>query len=385
MTPGRRAVLATALGAAAAAAGAYRFLARGGGALRIGVPLPLSGEMGDEGRNLLQATQMAADEISANGPGVPGERLHVVIVPMDDHGDDAAAPQAALALVARGVTAVVGHLTSGTAIAAAPVYARAGIPELSAVTHPRFTQLGLSTTFRLVANDDMQARALGRYAATEFRGEGFVVVDDGSLYGKGLADDAAVELQSAGQKVLLRRSYDPRAAAFDEVLDAVARDHAGVVITTMELPQARLLMQQLIAAGRAGVVVMGGDSLRAGPVPPEAARLRRFLATTPVTDVLEFGAAGQAFVDRYHARFHQAPAETAHYLYDAVYLLAQAASSQHSTDGAVLARALRRIDPAVPVTGYLRFRDDGELRYGAISLYDGVDGHWRLVARASDW
>jgi len=39
----------------------------------------------------------------------------------------------------------------------------------------------------------------------------------------------------------------------------------------------------------------------------------------------------------------------------------------------------------VPVTGYLRFRDDGELRFGGISLYAVENGQWVLVTRATDW
>ena len=385
MKASNRITLVTALLALVAGAALVYYVNRGPAELRIGLVMPLSGEMGEEGRSILQAAQMAAEEIRANGAGAPGARINVTIVPADDKGDDAVALQAAEALLKQDVSAVVGHLTSGAAIAAAPAYARAGVPELSATTHPRFTQLGLPTTFRLVANDDVQARALGRYAAGEFKGQAFAVVDDGSVYGKGLADNAAAELQRAGQKLVLRKSYDARSASFPEVADAVEHDHAAVVLTTMELPQATLLMRQLIAAGHKEVAVLGGDSLKTGPVPPEATQMARFLVTTPVTDVREFGAGGRAFLNRYEQKYQHAPADTAHYVYDAVYLLAQAAAAEHSTRPGVLMKALRKLDPAVPVTGYLRFREDGELRYGAISLYTGSKGDWRLVARSTDW
>jgi len=58
--------------------------------------------------------------------------------------------------------------------------------------------------------------------------------------------------------------------------------------------------------------------------------MRRFLATTPMIDAREFGARGRDFIAHYQTRFNSAPSEAAHYVYDTVYLLAQAAAAQQS-------------------------------------------------------
>lgn len=353
--------------------------------LRIGLAMPLSGPLSDEGRSMVQAAELAAEEIRHHGAGIPGAKVDVSIVSADDKADDTQAVPAANKLVAQQVHAVIGHITSGASIAAAPTYAQAGTPQLSMATHPRFTQLGLPTTFRIVASDAMQAQALGRHIATEFKGQGFVVVDDGSVYGRGLADGVAVELAAKQQKVVFRRSYDPNTTSFPDLLAAVEKEKAGVVVTTMELTQVRPMLQQLIAAGRSDVAVVGGDTLKAGPLPVEAAGVKRFLSTTPITDVREFAERGKNFTERYRAKYKANPFDTAHYIYDAVYLLAQAAAAQSSTHPDTLRKALVTLDPAVPVTGYLRFREDGELRYGSVSLYAASKGQWRLVARSSDW
>lgn len=353
--------------------------------LRIGVAMPLSGPMGEEGRSILQAAQLAAEEISRDGALIPGSRRVVTIVPADDAGDDAVAPRAAAELVQQRVPAVLGHLTSGASIAAAPTYAAGGVLQLTAATHPQYTRLGLRTTFRLVANDDMQAVALGRYAASEFRGQRFAVLDDRSVYGKSLADAVQRELERTAQPVTFRRSYDAAATDFADLVAAMRRERAGVIVTTMELPQVQALLRQLVAADLADVVVLGGDSLKVGPLPPEAAQVRKFLATTPLVDVHDFGARGERFVERYRSRFKSEPADTAYCMYDAVYLLAQAAVQARSTDPAALALALRSLDPTLPVREHLRFADNGEPSFGAISLYAAERGRWRLVLSAAQW
>ena len=66
-----------------------------------------------------QAAELAAEEINATG-GINGRRLELVI--RDDYADPDSAVFVAGDLYDSGVSAVVGHLFSGTTLAAAPVY-----------------------------------------------------------------------------------------------------------------------------------------------------------------------------------------------------------------------------------------------------------------------
>jgi branched-chain amino acid transport system substrate-binding protein len=60
---------------------------------------------------------------------------------------------------------------------------------------------------RLVANDNLQARAVGSYGATQMVKTKFAVVDDGTVYGKGLANDSA-KLLEGRKTVVIRQSFD---------------------------------------------------------------------------------------------------------------------------------------------------------------------------------
>ena len=103
----------------AAAALAVLLLAcrgRDEGPVRIGV----AGSFSDPiGLPMKLAAELAAEEINASG-GVGGQPLELVL--RDDYADPDSAVFIAGDLYDSGVSAVVGHLFSGTTLAAAPVY-----------------------------------------------------------------------------------------------------------------------------------------------------------------------------------------------------------------------------------------------------------------------
>ena len=158
---------------------------------RIGVAQPLSGPLAALGQDLLNGVQLAVDELNKAGFSIGGKRVALEVVAQDDRADPASGRAAAQQLVDAGVAAVVGHLNSGVSLETAPIYAARNVPQLIISTNPKITQLGLPTTFRIVANDALQARAIGSFAASQQGAGAFAVADDGTPYGKGLAEGAA--------------------------------------------------------------------------------------------------------------------------------------------------------------------------------------------------
>jgi hypothetical protein len=61
------------------------------------------------------------------------------------------------------IHAMIGHFNSGVTIPASKIYADAGIPQLSVSTNVMYRG-EVQTTFRMMADDDKQGAALGRYA-----------------------------------------------------------------------------------------------------------------------------------------------------------------------------------------------------------------------------
>ena len=117
MTHARWLLRGGALALAAASLGAYA-----AEPLKIGVQAPITGQYANEGQGIADAVKLLVKQQNAKG-GLLGHMLEVKVC--DDQGQAAPAAICARQLVNDGVLAVIGSYTSGAALAAEPLYARA--------------------------------------------------------------------------------------------------------------------------------------------------------------------------------------------------------------------------------------------------------------------
>jgi len=352
--------------------------------IKIGVAQPLTGPIHELGKDLLNGVQLAVTELNAGNYTVGGKRVTLEIVSVDDKSDAATGKAVAQQLVEAGVVAVIGHLNSGVSIAAAPIYAAQGIAQIAISTNPKFTELGLDTTFRMVANDHMQAKAMGSFAASQFGEVPYAAVDDGTPYGKGLIEGAVRELKAKKREIALQQSFDDKTVAFDELAARVKAANVGVILSTLNDFQAVALIEALRKLNHTDVRMLGGDTLKTTGMAKARGLIRGVHATSPVLEAKEF-MAGRAFLSRYTDAFKIAPAYGGHYTYDSMHVLADAIQQAKSAQPRDVTAVLRRISGSAPVTGSMRWDDKGEQRYAAVGVYDlGRDG-WNLRIRSDIW
>jgi len=352
--------------------------------IKIGVAQPLTGPIHELGKDLLNGVQLAVTELNAGNYTVGGKRVTLEIVSVDDKSDAATGKAVAQQLVEAGVVAVIGHLNSGVSIAAAPIYAAQGIAQIAISTNPKFTELGLDTTFRMVANDHMQAKAMGSFAASQFGEVPYAAVDDGTPYGKGLIEGAVRELKAKKRDIALQQSFDDKTVAFDELAARVKAANVGVILSTLNDFQAVALIEALRKLNHTDVRMLGGDTLKTTGMAKARGLIRGVHATSPVLEAKEF-MAGRAFLSRYTDAFKIAPAYGGHYTYDSMHVLADAIQQAKSAQPRDVTAMLRRISGSAPVTGSMRWDEQGEQRYAAVGVYDlGRDG-WNLRIRSDIW
>ncbi len=352
--------------------------------VRIGVAQPLSGNLAALGQDLHNGVKLAVAELNKEGFKIKGKPVTLEIVAMDDRSDPATGKEVAQKMLDAGVVAVIGNLNSGVSIAAAPIYASKDIAQLAISTNPKFTQLGLATTYRLVANDTLQAKAIGSFAASQLKAARYAVVDDGTPYGKGLADGAAEQLKIAEKEITLRQSFDDKTTAFDALAAKLKQDGVEVVITTLNDFQVIALLEALKKIDYTQLSILGGDTIKTTDMIKGAGIVKGLYATSPILDAKEF-LNGKLFLKKYQEAFKLEPAYGGHYTYDAMYILAAAMQRANSASPKKITGILHTFDGYAPVTGSMKWDGVGEQRYGVVGVYAAKKDGWDLQLRSDRW
>jgi branched-chain amino acid transport system substrate-binding protein len=352
--------------------------------IKIGVAQPLSGNLAALGQDLLNGVNLAAEEINKEGYKVKGKTVTFEIVAVDDKANAETGKAVAQQLVDAGVVAVIGHLNSGVSIAAAPIYAGRNIAQLAISTNPKFTQLGLDTTFRLVANDTLQAKAIGSYSASQIVGTRYALQDDSTTYGKELAEGAEVQLKLAKKEIVLKQSFDDKTVDFDAFAAKLKAENVQVLVTTVSDFQVVALIEALKKLDYTGITILGADTAKTPDMLKGGGGMKGLFVTSPILEAREF-TAGAAFLDKYRAKFKKDPAYAGHYTYDAMHVLAAAIRRAESSKAADITAMLKKLDGYAPVTGSMKWDDKGEQRYGVIGVYSGKGGLWESQMRSDSW
>ena len=343
--------------------------------LKIGVAQPLSGPLAALGQDLLNGVNLAVGELNKGNYSIDGKRVTLEVMAVDDKADAATGKAVAQQLVDAGVVAVIGHLNSGVSIEAAPIYGAKDIPQMAISTNPRFTQLGLATTFRMVANDGLQARAIGSFAASQFGASRYAALDDGTPYGKGLTEGAAEQLKAEKKQVVVRESFDDKTLAFDDLAAKLKEAGVEVMVSTLNDYQVIALIEALRKVNYTRLRLLGGDTVKTTDMVKAAGIIEGIYATSPVLEAKEF-VAGRQFLEKYLEAFKKPPAYGGHYSYDSMYVLSAALQKAKSAKPKDITAAMHSLNGYAPVTGTMTWDDKGEQRYAAVGVYELRRGSW---------
>ena len=272
--------------------------------VRIGFASPLTGGQANYGKDNQNGTQMAIDELNAQGVTIGGKSVKFELLAEDDQADPKLGPLVAQKFVDAKVNGVVAHFNSGVTIPASTVYAGAGIPQLSVSTNVKYTQQGYKTAFRLMADDGKQGKALGEYAVKTLKLKRLAVIDDATAYGQGLADEFAKAVKASGGEVVKREHTNDKAVDFAAVLTAIKATKPEAIFFGGYDQQAAPIIKQMRQLGM-NIRLMGGETMNsakfielAGPAAEGS------IASTPGA-ALESRPGGKAFAEKYKVRFGQ--------------------------------------------------------------------------------
>jgi len=262
--------------------------------VRIGLAGPFSEA---RGTSMRLAAELAVSEINAAG-GLRGRPVELVI--LDDSATSARAVTVARELVADpSVVAVVGHLTSGATLAAAPIY---GGPDPVTVISPSASSPLLSEAgpwvFRVCPTDAAHGTRLAEWAREHVGARRAAMMYTNDDYGRGVRDEFTSAFTALDGQVVTNDPYLDDLPSFAPYLERLRqRGGAGVLVIAGDRDGAARILATREQLGL-DLTVLGGDGI-AGIEQLGSLAEGVFISTAYLAD--QPGEANATFVQAYRA------------------------------------------------------------------------------------
>lgn len=220
-------------------------------AIRIGVAAPLSGASGILGAQVTAGADTAADSATE-------------ITRADTECSVEGGGKAADALVAARVEIALGFLCTEALASALPRLTAAGIPVLTVgVRANRFTDTRAKTgalIWRLAPRSDAEADAAAALLAARWKDAPFALVDDGTIYGRGLSDAVRTRLEAAGLRPSSVDNYRPAEEKQFGLVRRILATGVTHIFLAGDRPDVAIIARDA-ASLDLGLEIVGGESL----------------------------------------------------------------------------------------------------------------------------
>ena len=343
--------------------------------VRIGLAAPLTGPQAHLGQDIANGARLATEEINATQPKLGGQPVRFELVVEDDQADPRTATVVAQKFVDSGVKGVIGHLNSGASIPASRVYNDGRVPQISPCsTAVAYTHQGFDTTFRLMANDAQQGAALGEYAAKI--GKRVAVVDDRTAYGQGLADEVVKALKARGVEPIAHEFTTDKSTDFTAILTSIKGKKPDVIVYCGMDAQGAPMARQMRTLG-IKALFLGGDGIQTAEFIKLAGTATENAVGSSPGLPLEKMPGGADFEKRFAAKYGKIQLY-APFAYDSVRVMVDAMRRAGSADPEKYRAELAKTDTK-GVVGHIAFDAMGDLKDGAVTLYQVKEGKWSAV------
>ena len=324
--------------------------------IKIGVAGPFTGGSSSMGVSMRDGVRLATDEINKAG-GVLGRQL--LLVERDDEAKNERGVQIAQELINKEkVTATVGYINTGVALASQRFFQEAKIPVMNnvatgSIITKQFDKEPDNYIFRNSAHDSIQAPMIVEEAITRRGFKKVAILADSTNYGQLGREDLEKALTAKSVKAVAVEKFNIKDVDMTAQLLKAKEAGAEAVLTYAIGPELAQIANGMTKLGWK-VPMIGSWTLsmanfidNAGPG-GEGARMPQTFIQEPTTPKR------QSFIISYLKTFNPKNARmdspvSAAQGYDSVYLLVAAIKQANSTDGPKIKAALE--DLKAPVEG----------------------------------
>lgn len=344
--------------------------------VKLGSVAPLTGTISHQGKDNENGARLAVEDANAKGISIGGKKVKFELMGEDDQADPRTGTTVAQRLMDAGVKGVVGHLNSGTTIPASRIYNQAGVPMISpSATNPTLTRQGYAGVLRVIANDVQQGSVVGKFIAGPLAAKSVAIIDDRTAYGQGLADEVEKAAKAAGVKVVAREFTNDKATDFNAILTKIRGAKPDVIFHGGMDATGGPMLRQIKQLGISAKFVTGdgGCSPEMIKLAGEGINANTYCSMAGIP--LDKMPGGADFRDRFKKRFNADVQIYSPYAYDAAMALINAMQKAGSPEPSKYLSELKKID-FNGVTGRIAFDELGDIKDGAITMYQFKDGTW---------
>ena len=291
------------------------------GTFKLGVIGPLTGGAAIYGTAVVNAAQIAVDEINALGGAVQFELLSE-----DDVHDPETSVNAYNTLMDNGMQILVGTVTSGPALSVVPLAYEDRVFTVTPSASGDDVIEGNDNVFQVCFTDSNQGSRSAQYINEHFAEAKIAIIyKNDDPYSQGIRDNFVAEAETRGMSVVYEGTFNESSQTdFNVQLTAAQSAGADMIFLPIYYTPASVILTQADAMGYEATFfgVDGMDGILTVPGFDTSLAEGVYLLTPFAADAED--EATQNFVAEYQSRFGEIPNQFAADAYDAVYIVYEA-------------------------------------------------------------
>ena len=341
--------------------------------IKIGGLAPLTGSLAIYGVTTTNGANLAIDEINKNG-GILGKKVEYIT--LDTKGDSTEAVMAYNKLIDRGVSAIIGEITSKPSLAVAEIAAQDNMPMITPTgTQVDITEAGPSI-FRVCFTNPYQGKVLAVLAKERLNADtAAIMINNSSDYSDGIAKAFIEQADILGIKITAKEGYADGDKDFRAQLTKIAAEQPDVLLVPEYYEQASLIATQAREVGVKAVFIGsdGWDGITKTLDSSSYNAIENSYFTNHFS-MQDTAPKIQNFLKSYKDTYNEDPSAFSALGYDAVYMVKKAVENAGSTDKEAVVDALKNIEYD-GITGYLTF-DEHNNPVKAVTILKITNGEY---------
>lgn len=344
------------------------------GEILVGVILPVTGNNATDGKDMLNAMEMAVEDVNNDG-GVLGKKVKLEVA--DDACDPQTATTAANKLVSMEVAAVVGGYCSGSTLPASGVFHNANIPMIvAAANSSELPAQGYDSLFLINGLVPDQAKTGADYFVDK-NAKNIAIIHDNSAYAKDLADFAKKYVEESNGTVIAFEAINPEEKDFGSLMTKLKSLNPDGTYFTGYYAAGGLMLKQFKEKDVPGLFMVGDGSYSPDIIDIAGADNANDLLVT-ATPTANFIPGADEFVNEYKSKFNLSPGPFSALSYNGMNLLVNALKRADSTDHDDLKKALKETKDFQGIGQVIEFSEQNTLNQSNFHVMKVVNGEFTL-------